>query len=107
MIEVASGTQVAVISTEHTLTTVTDVATYVLLVDMSNMAASDVVAFRGKTDVFGSTTARTTVYATFTNAQTDPDNYASIPLPVAHSGSFTLKQTAGTGRSFKWSVVRL
>lgn len=104
--QVDSGTQTASISTEHTLSTRTSARTYVLLVDLSNLAAGDTVELRAKVKVLSSSTTRQAYVETFTGDQTD-DAFISIPIPTAHSCSFTLKQTAGTGRSFDWSVLSL
>lgn len=104
--QVDNGTQTASISTEHTLSTRTSARTYVLLVDLSNLAVGDTVEIRAKVKVLTGSTARQAYVETFTGDQVD-DVFISIPIPTAHSCAFTLKQTAGTGRSFDWSVLSL
>lgn len=104
--QVDNGTQVASVSTEHTLSTRTAARTYVLLVDLSNLAAGDTVEIRAKLKVLSGSSVRQAYVETFTGEQVD-DVFVSIPIPTAHSCSFSLKQTAGTGRSFDWSVLSL
>ncbi len=45
----SSGDQTAVVTTEHTLDTITDAGTYVLYVDTSNMVLIDELELRVKT----------------------------------------------------------
>ena len=99
-----SGTQAATISTEHDLATIADAGTYVLVVDLSNLANGDVVTLRAKTKLAGAgDTEKQAFSATFANAQTDVQQY-SIPVQSPHSLTFTLEQRAGTGRSFPWAI---
>jgi hypothetical protein len=51
-------------------------------------------------------TSRVTEMAYFRNAQGVPVK-RSVPIPVAHSVSFFLTQTGGTGRAFDWSILSL
>lgn len=104
--EVASGTQAATISTEHTLgAAITTAGVYALLVDCNALVAGDTLELRAYSKVLGASTERQCYLATLSGAQADPD-LISVPVPTAHSVKFTLKQTAGTGRSFDWSVVK-
>lgn len=102
-----SGTQTATINTEHSLLTDSDGKTFVLLVDTVNMANGDVLELRAKAMVLSGGTRRQLYMATYRDVQSDPIK-ASIPLVApGHTDGveFTLKQTAGTGRSFPWAVV--
>lgn len=102
-----NGTQTATINTEHTLgTSVTAAGTYVLEVDTTNMANGDVLELRAKTKVLTGGTEKQYLLATYANVQTDVVKM-SIPVPSAYSISFTLKQTAGTGRAFDWNILAL
>lgn len=100
---VAGGSQTAVLSTEHTLADVTRGDHVIdLVVDTSNMAASDTTVLRVKHDVSGSYAEMETL--TFNNVQTEP-----IKLTTTTTGDllrFTLEQTAGTGRVYSWKVLR-
>lgn len=103
---IASGTQTATISTEHTLATDTANHTYVLVVDTANMALGDVVELRLYTKVLSGGAERlayTTVYA---HVQGLPAVY-SVPVPADISCKATLKQTAGTGRAYDWKLLAL
>ena len=101
-----SGTQVAVISTEHTLATVTTDGTFVLYVDTNAMVLIDELELRVKTKVLSGGTTREFLLATYTHVQGQAIK-ASIPVNSDQEVVFTLKQTAGTGRSFPWKVVKL
>ena len=117
----AVGTLTAVVGTETTfgnagtpyLTGTSDVAaagTYTLHVDLINMAPGDVVELRISQIVLTGGTRRVAYFATFNGAQ-PADNMIQISVPISNeltdtaSLRFTLKQTAGTARSFPWKVI--
>lgn len=103
MSEVAAGSQTAVISTEHTLSTQTSFGTYQLLVDLSNMVNGDVLEVRIKAKARNAASAAVQGFlGKYANAQPFP-LVLSIPFPASNWVA-TLKQTAGTGRAFEWSV---
>ena len=101
----ASGTQTAVISTEHVLDAPTTVATYVLSVDCVNLTLGDLVELRCY-DMVDGTNYRQMWKRAYQHGQT---NNAKVfpPIAVTTQAKFTLKQTAGTGRDFPWSVRRI
>lgn len=99
-----SGTQTATIDTEHTLDTETTAGVYVLVVDMSNLAAGDVVTLKLKTKYASGGTSRLAFQATYANAQGEPNKY-SPPIPVDTEIVCTLEQTDGTGRDFYWNLL--
>jgi hypothetical protein len=101
----ASGSQTAVIGTEHILDSPTTNATYVFEVDTVNMALGDLVELRCYDMVDGSN-FRQIWKGTYQNIQI---NIAKVcpPMAVTTQAKFTLKQTAGTGRVFPWSVRRI
>lgn len=101
-----SGTQSATISTEHTLATITTAGVYVLRVDLNNLANGDRVVLRAKVKALSGGTTRQLFVGVYEHAQADKIA-DSIPVPIAHEVVFTLQQTAGTGRSFDWSVLSL
>jgi len=102
----ASGTQSATIDTEHTLSTQTTAGSYVLSVDLNNLALGDVVILRVKTKVGSGGTTREILSNTFSNPQGQPV-VQSIPIASPHEVVFTLEQVEGTGRSFPWEVISL
>jgi len=102
----ADGSQTAVISTEHTLATITDAGSYVLGVDVSNLALGDKLTLRIKTKVRSAGTTRTTYIANYANLQSTL-NILSIPIASPHEFVATLEQTAGTGRAYNWEVTEL
>lgn len=105
------GSQTAIISTEHTLADTSLAGTYQLLVDTINMAAGDVLELRLYEMVLTAGTRRVVYYQLYADAQVADDLIKiSVPLSTAltDSGAIraTLKQTAGTGRIFPWSLLR-
>lgn len=103
---ISSGTQTATISTEHTLATDTTNHSYVLVVDTGAMVNGDILELRLYTIVLASGTERVAYIATYAHAQGDPQKY-SVPVPADISCKATLKQTAGTGRSYPWKLLAL
>lgn len=102
----ASGTQTAVIGTEHILDSPTTNATYVLEVDTTNMVAGDVLELRVYNKTLTGSTLHQAWKGTYSNGQVNPVK-KSVPIDVVFGAKFTLKQTLGTGRNFDWSVNRI
>ena len=101
-----SGTQTATIGTTHTLATPTAGKTYVLFIDLTNMTATDVLDIFLQAKVLSTSTLRNVYSLTIAGVQSDP-NFMSIPIPAVNGVQFQIKQTAGTGRSYDWSVASL
>ena len=101
---VTSGTQTATIGTEHTLSTQTTADVFVLAVNVTNMASGDTLELRAKTKVLTGGAAALAVLQTLTGAQTEMVVW--LEVPSEWSCEFTLKQTAGTGRSYEWSIAK-
>lgn len=104
--EKTNGSQTAVISSEHTLATITDPGTYQLNVDLANMAKNDVLVLRAYGKARSSDTERLRYIYTLSNDQ-GLDHFDSIPVVTPHYVRFSLQQTDGTGRDFPWSVYQL
>lgn len=102
----SSGTQTATVGTEHTLAAPTTNKTRVLSVDLANLVTGDTVVLRIKAKVLSAGTIRKVYEATYVHAQDEPVIY-SVPIPSIHGATFTLHQTAGTGRAFDWAVLTL
>ena len=103
---IASGTQTATIGTEHSLNTDTTGKTAVFVVDTKNMANDDELELRIKTKVLSGSTAALAYIASYKHAQSTIVKY-SVPVPANQSIEVTLKQTAGTGRSYEWALLSL
>ena len=106
----ASGTQTAVISTEHFLSSPNVAGVFTLHVDTNAMQTGDTVELRVYQMVLTGGTQRVQQYSFFSDAQpTDDKIKVSNPigneLTDTNSLRFSLKQTAGTGRSFPWKVL--
>ena len=107
----ASGTQTAVIATEHFLADVNQAGVYTCHIDTVNMAAGDVLELRVYQMVLTAGTARITYFGAYSGVQpTDDKIKVSIPisneLTDATSLRFSLKQTFGTGRAYPWKVLK-
>lgn len=111
----ASGTQAATIGTEHTLADVAVAATCTLHVDANAMAAGDTLELRIYQIVLTAGTRRLAYLASWTGAQDGSSNDLApvkISVPVSNeltdAGAlrFTLKQTAGSPRSYPWKCLR-
>lgn len=101
---VASGTQTATISTEHTLYDNATARTLALAVDTTNLVSGESVTLRIYTKVIN-TSGTYRQASAITIAGGDPSPAAvSPPLLFPNGAKFTLQQTAGTGRAFDWAV---
>lgn len=107
--EHATGSQTAVISTEHTLNGTTPETTdgiYQLFIDVAAMIAGDVTEIRIKEKARTGDTQRQILVATLSGAQSDP-LWVSPSMILMNGWDMTLKQTAGTGRAYPWSIRKI
>lgn len=100
---VSAGSQTAVITTEHTLLDTSTAGTYELVVELTNLAAGDILELR----VYDKVNAGS--YALHEIASYGPIPPArkvkrAFALLAPRGMKFTLKQVAGTGRAFPWEV---
>lgn len=101
-----SGTTSALtIGTETTLATDTNNATFVLQVDTSNMELGDILEIRVYTICLSGGTLTQTWKGTYQNNQIDNEKISPF-VASDQSISCTLKQTAGTGRTYAWKILR-
>jgi hypothetical protein len=113
----ATGTQTATIGTEHTLVNAnTTAGVWELAIDTKNLVNGDELELRIYVKTLtGDANPLLVYYADYFCAQGDgaaPGSSAkgevvkySPPVSSPYSISMTLKQTAGTGRSFDWRAV--
>lgn len=102
----SAGSQTSVISTEHSLATPTSVGEYLIEVDVSAMVNGDLLELRAYDKIDG-TNYQQIWKGVYQHVQI---NTAKASPAIALTGAgmkFTLKQTAGTGRVFPWSVRTL
>lgn len=106
-----TGTQVAVIGTEHTLLDIAVAGTFTFHVDSNAMAAGDVTELRWYQIVLTGGTRRVVYFQSYSDVQV-ADDQIKVSVPISNelgdAGAlrFTLKQTQGTGRSFPWKVLK-
>ena len=101
-----NGTQTTVVGTEHTLTTQTNNKFFTAYIDLTNMTASDTVEIR--VSIIIKTAGSHILYylGTYSGVQSNPLVYiASLPSDL--SWKLTLKQTAGTARTYDWRVFEI
>jgi hypothetical protein len=77
-----------------------------VFVDTANMVAADVLEIRIKRKVISAGTIRQVVVSVLAGAQSDPC-WVSEAILLRHGWDVTLKQTAGTGRVFPWSIEKV
>jgi len=106
MLVETSGTQTAVVGTEHTLASPTTGKTRVLLVDVAAQLAGDIVELRISGPVLTAGTSRLVLMSTFSGVATAPHTQ-SPPILMPQGGAVTLKQTSGTARAFPWAIITL
>jgi hypothetical protein len=103
----SSGTQTAVISTEHTLATSTTNGTFQFITRLNNLALGDIVELRLYTITLTGGTLEVCFLGVY--GPSLPVAIVSVSPPMASDISLrcTLKQTAGTGRNFDWKLLRI
>jgi len=107
--EHASGTQTATIGTEHFLGTDPDTSdgAFQFVVNMVNLADGDELELRVYEAALSTDSTSDLVKAWyFAHVQVE-DLFVSPAFLLLHRWRFSLKQTAGTGRSFKWSIRKV
>ena len=102
----SSGSQLTVLSTEHTLVDSTTAGTHLLAVDTNVLANGDTIELRIYSKVLTGGTARVLYMASYSHAQAEPIKF-SIPVPTIWNFKATLKQTAGSVRTFPWEAITL
>lgn len=101
-----SGTQTSVIGTEHTLTTQTNNKFYTAYIDLTNMTSTDTVEIRVSVIVKAAGSHVLYYLGTYSGAQSNPLVYIA-PLPSDISWRLTLKQTAGSARTYDWRIYEV
>jgi hypothetical protein len=100
------GTQTATVGTEHFLGTDPKTTSTVaqVIIDLGNMAAGDVTEIRIYRAAKSGATPKVVEVWTAVGAQGRPI-FVSPPIVFTANWRVSLKQTAGTGRSYDWSIV--
>ena len=105
----ASGTLTVAVGAEYTLARIAGplAGVFILLVDLSAMQAGDTVEFRSKSSFASG--PRAIAMDSFSDLQSADAMIYQSPHPLLFriAGSFTLKQTAGTGRSYDWRIEQI
>lgn len=106
--EHAAGAQAATIGTEHFLGTDPDTTdgAFQFVVGLDVLADLDELEIRVYEKVRSTSTAQQIHVWTIVHAQSD-DAFFSPALILLHGWRFSIKQTAGTGRTFEWSIRKV
>lgn len=107
--EHASGTQAVTLGTEHFLGTDPDTTdgAFQFVVDTSVLGQGDTLEIRVYEAALSSDVVSQQVFvAVLTNEQND-GLWMSPALLLLHRWRFSIKQTTGTARSFKWSIRKV
>lgn len=101
----SSGTQAAVVGTEHTLATIATAKALQAIIDISALVAGEYVELKIKRKVLAGGTTRVEWGGIFSwlDATVDPI-IVSHPILSTQEYVLTLKQLNGVGRSFAWAV---
>lgn len=98
-----AGTQTCSVGQEHTLFSVTTTGKYIAYFDASALTNGDELESRiYEAAVSGAVLAESDL-AYFANVQADDVKWTRA-IVVNHAVKMTLKQTLGTGRSFRWEL---
>jgi hypothetical protein len=107
----ATGSQAATVTTEHFLSSPNVAGTFTLHVDTSVMQAGDYLELRVYQMVLTSGTTRVAYLAAYDGGQ-PADDLIKISVPISNELTdtnairFSLKQVAGTTRTFPWKVLK-
>lgn len=102
----ASGTQTATLTTEHTLNDNTGAGTsgyYQLVVDINALLVGEDLELLVYEPALSAGTVRIMERIFLTGGLNDPIVKSNMHA-CTHGAKFTLKQTGGTGRAFPWEV---
>jgi len=84
----------------------TSSGTYVLSLDLTNMAAGDVVELTIYTKTLTGSTERLLDRVSWANAQGQPA-FQTVPIVSPYQITFKLKQPTGTGRAIPYAILTL
>lgn len=102
----SSGTQTSSVGSEHTLYNPTGNKFYTGYVDLTNMVSGDVVEIRVSLIVKTAGSYIQYWMSTYVDAQSNPLVYIpSLPSDIGYK--ITLKQVAGTSRTFDWRIFEI
>jgi hypothetical protein len=103
-----NGTTAALtINTETFLgSDITSPGTYQLYLNVSNLALGDTLEIKAYTEVLSGDTPAVVMFRTLQNPTIEPIVFTPF-FAIVNELKFSLKQTAGTGRTFKWNIIQI
>lgn len=103
----ASGSQLTVLTTEHQLANPSAAGIYVFDVDCGVMLNADILEIRVKKPLLSAGTLRVVWRATVGPAARSETIVTSPPVLCPFGCTVTIKQVAGTVRTYPWSLMTL
>lgn len=104
--QIDSGTADLTLDTPATLDTIIDPGSYVLALDLNQLANGDILVVTIETKVLTGSTRRVAYRAVYAHVQGSPNVY-SVPVPSVHEIAFVLEQTDGVAVDVDWAVIQL
>ncbi len=106
----AEGTANPVIDVELSLRVISTIGSYRILIDLTEMVDDDVLIIRIKTEVLAADSRAVVESVRYADAQgTDGQIVRStwyVVVDASHSLEFTIEQTDGTVRDYKWQIAK-
>ena len=102
----ASGSQAAILNTEHQLVDTADLGTYALLVNTTPLARGETLELKLQGKAASGGSYAVAFLEALAHAQSQP-LFQSFHLLAPYGCRATLKQIGGTGRTFEWALIRL
>ena len=98
------ATELDLTSNTTTLQTRTADGFYSVMIDCTNMTATESYRFRIYEKATAAATQRIVQEVILSGVQTAEPNYTSPGLPMGHGWTFSMQKLLGTDRTFSWSV---
>lgn len=100
-----STTEYSLVNNSTTLASSTNVGVYQVFIDTVNMVAGDRYEIRIKEKIISGGTQRTIYLSVLDGAQGSP--FVTPTLVLMNGWDVTMIRTAGTNRSFSWSIRKV
>jgi len=103
-----TGVEVSLITGTSVLQTNTVAGIYTLMLNLTNMAAGDTLEVRQYEKIYTAGSKAICNLWTFSNAaSTDNAGWMTVPAALMNGWDFTVKFTAGPGRTVEYSIRRV
>lgn len=102
----ATGAQIATVGTEHTLASIADAKTFVVIVDISELVGGEFMEVLVKRKVRSVDSLKRCRSRIFSWLEGDIDGVVQVSVDASGGGLYevSLRQLNGTGRTFAWAI---